>query len=99
MEVSAGVCAGMSGIAQLNYIEGTLHFFSAYVHSLSLVDLKLFVYHQISKLNILSSGPSPAVGLLVGLVVKADTPFVLLHVAPSLICIATSNHTCDAHYR
>ena len=90
MEGSAVVCtAVMSGIApeqmgdfQLNYMEGTLHFLSAYVHSLSLVDLKLLVYHQISKLNILSSGPSPAVGLLVGLVVKADTPFVLCMLRP-----------------
>ena len=37
----AGLCAVMSGIAleqmggfQLNYMEGTLHFLSAYVHSL-----------------------------------------------------------------
>ena len=37
-------------------------------HSLFLVDFKLLVYHQISKLNLVPSyvsGPSPAVGLLV----------------------------------
>ena len=77
MEGSAVVCAVMSGIAleqlggfQLSYMEGTLlvHFLSAYINSLFLVDFKLLVYHEISKLNIRSSyvsGPSPAVGLLV----------------------------------
>ena len=74
MQGIAVVCAVMSGIAleqlggfQLSYMEGTFHFLSAYLNSLFLVDFKLLVYHQISKLNIRSSyvsGPSPAVGLL-----------------------------------
>ena len=45
-----------------------VHFLSAYVNSLFLVDFKLLVYHQISKLNLVPSyvsGPSPAVELLV----------------------------------
>ena len=48
MEGSAVVCAVMSGVAlkqmggfQLKYMEGTLHFLSVNVHSLSLVDFKL----------------------------------------------------------
>ena len=45
-----------------------LHFLSAYVHSLSLVDFKLLVFPKISQLNLVPSyvsGPNPAVGLLV----------------------------------
>ena len=75
MEGSDIVCSVMSGIAlkemggfQLSYMEGTFTFLSAYVHSLSLVDFKLLVFHPISKLNLVPSyvsGPNPAVGLLV----------------------------------
>ena len=71
MEGSAVVCAVMSGIAleqmggfQLSYI----NLVPSFMHSLSLVDFKLLVFHQISKLNLVPSfvsGPSPAVGLLV----------------------------------
>ena len=63
MEGSAVVCVIMSGIAleqmgdfQLNYMEATFTFpFCLRMYSLCLVDFKLLVYHQISKLNLVPS--------------------------------------------
>ena len=60
-------CSRTNGWLSTQLHEG--HFYISFLlHSLSLVDFKLLMFNQISKLNLVPShvsGPSPAVGLLV----------------------------------